>query len=226
MKTIVYTANMGGYDTLQRPREIDPAVEYLCFTDDAVYRPPEPWRPIVTGLPDETPRVKAKHIKLRPHIYIPLDCHVSVWIDANVELQAGVDEILRHLGSHDIALFEHPNRDGPYQEIAACRDLGGHRADRLDNAYGVLLQHDVPARSGLWWGGFLVRRNNYRVHSFCRHWWALCRDVTWRDQLTFPILIHTPFLSLNLELDGTRITTLPRDLQKQWVRRGNHTAVP
>jgi len=109
MKTIIYSAIYGDYD---KPKKQPLDVKPVLFTDTAKS---QDWEVRKVVREEQHPRMRAKYFKCNSHI---LDCDVSIWIDgsATIKIPAFEQWCLNQLGSADIALFKHPERDCIYSK--------------------------------------------------------------------------------------------------------------
>lgn len=200
MKTCVYTANIGGYDTLLSPKIVEEGVDYICLTDTTDHdKFPSPWKArLAFGLKGED-RERAKQSKLMPLDYVG-DYDRSLWIDANLQLKVKPSTVFGVIpAKKQMAMLRHPVHDCVYEEMAACAELGGHYSDRLDKAMGLLAEEEFPRKWGLKQGGFIARQHTEDVEVFCKVWFDICKKVTWRDQIVFPYLLRSimPEFGLN-----------------------------
>ena len=67
MKVLVYTVNLGAYDSPERPGVIDNGFDYICFTDSK--KPVPGWDGLVVKLSDDILR-QSRDIKINIHNYV------------------------------------------------------------------------------------------------------------------------------------------------------------
>jgi hypothetical protein len=132
----------------------------------------------------------AKIYKILSHKFIEAD--ISVWIDGNVYLM--VDENIlvdKFLGNNDIAVWKHPHRDCIFDEAIAAkglyRDQNIHK--EIDEQIEYYNRNCFPSKFGLAECNLIIRRHNNIVKRFNEAWWAeICR-FSFRDQLSFPVVL-------------------------------------
>lgn len=170
MKTIIYTAICGDYDTVK-----DQPITVRLYTDKD------------SKLPELHPRMRAKYFKCNPHEF--LDCDVSVWIDGSAEILTkdfrkwAIDQ----LGDGDIALFKHPIRDCIYEEAKVSIEMPKYSGLPIYEQVEAYRGLGHPEGFGLWACGMLIRRHNKKVEEFNKNWWNENLKWTYQDQLSFPI---------------------------------------
>ena len=185
MKTIVYTAIYGDYD---KPKA--QPVEVKLFTEATHPRK------------EDHPRMKAKYFKCNPHKV--LDCDVSIWIDgsATIKIPGFIQWCINQLGSGDIALFKHPERDCIYKEATYCQNMPKYKDLPIAGQVMEYVRRKYPRDNGLWACGLLIRRHNDRVARFNKLWWEHNKKYTYQDQLSFPVCAREVGLKIKtIDLD-------------------------
>jgi predicted O-methyltransferase YrrM len=187
-KIVAYTAIFGGYDDALEIHRPDPDLSYFLFTDGTIDSAPRPWqlRPLPAVFSD--PQRDARRVKALPHLFLPEECQISVWVDGNCQIKdmtAAV--ILELLGDDEIALPAHAERHCVFAEGKALIASGLYdspaRIARQMSAYDVI---GMPRDFGLHHTNFLIRRHNDPacIH-FCTEWWQQINAHSKRDQLSF-----------------------------------------
>ena len=181
MKTIIYSAIYGDYD---KPKKQPLYTKPILFTDTSESKDWEVRH--VERSKEANPRMRAKYFKCNSHI---LDCDVSIWIDgtATIKIPAFEQWCLNQLGSADIALFKHPERDCIYDEANFCHNMPKYRDLPVLLQVMEYMRMKYPKKNGLWACGLLIRRNNKKVKDFNRLWWRHNKKYTYQDQLSFPV---------------------------------------
>ena len=83
MRVVVYTAIIGGYDTLNEPLVKPDGVDFVCFTDREMES--ETWEiRKVTPLYDDNTRTARKY-KVLPHRWFP-EYDYAIWQDGNFQV--------------------------------------------------------------------------------------------------------------------------------------------
>ena len=177
MLIIPYTVNVGNYDI--------PQEGILCFTDYDRFIYPER---------------NARIYSILPHKF--MECDVSVFISGAVKVKVPFEQLVEEwLGEYDIAMFRHPWRDCVHQEAIAAEGQIRH-----DDELVILHEQQahyrlvgIPEHIGtLPETGIMIRRHNRIVKQFCEAWWAeMCR-WSYRDQVSFPVVLREfPELKVN-----------------------------
>ena len=166
---IAYTAGVGDYP---------PRLDGRRFGDDGIFK-----RPVM----------EAKRYKLLPHLFFPHE-DVTVWVDANITLNADVREVVEALlGAADIAVCKHPYRDNVYDEFAALetdrRFAIPYLQSQMRQQRQTYIDEGLPKDAQLYECNILVRRNNARVARLMDAWWAQVCRWQWRDQVSFPYVV-------------------------------------
>lgn len=190
---VVYTGVFGGYDALQTPRERQPGVQYLCFTDNPRLKS-EGWD-VHYCPPTGDPMMQAKRLKvLGPEAS---DCDLSIWLDGNIEL-VSLNRVVER-SKADLALAQHPERNCIYAEAEHCRRNRRGDPRRIEAAIARYKAQGHPEFYGLWMGGIVVRKHTAAVEQFNREWWREIESGTARDQISLPVVVRRlriPFVTL------------------------------
>lgn len=189
----VYTALSGPKSRLQPSQWVRPDIDYVCFTDQQQAFP-APWqiRPLVDfpGLPGAHPDPcrNAKRYKILPHIVLP-EYHTTVWIDANMRVTRGFDELIADLNlgerAPQITAFKHFERDCLYDEGEVCKAMGLDQPEIINRQMARYREQFFPAHYGLTECGVLVRYNTPDIKTLMEFWWEEIEKGSRRDQLSF-----------------------------------------
>lgn len=184
-RVVVYTAIFGGYDILRDPKWPYRNVHYRCFTEEGGHTT-EVWNVIVQPLNSRTNARAARYRKIMAHAFVP-DADYSLWIDSNIQLvRADVLGLCEELlAEHDIAVFEHPERDCVHQEARANIILRKEFPQRINRQVNRYRLEGYPEHHGMVETGVLFRRHNKRTREFNEAWWQEIVRETHRDQLSF-----------------------------------------
>jgi len=207
MAAIVYTAIFGDYDTLKQPVTQTEPCDFICFSDKRMPARVGAWRiirvkPDRNDLPLESRRLKLLSHRVFPNgrlawRYAPFStrprCDLLIWIDGSVSINnpAFVQDMRAEVGSHDWAVFAHPDRDCIYDEALAILAIPRHQG------LPVLSQTEayrsvVPSHGGLYASGIIVRRQPApaRLNQINDRWWLELQKWTYRDQLSLPYVLR------------------------------------
>ena len=127
------------------------------------------------------------------------DSEYSIWIDGNIKLLVSPEEIIeRYLKDHDIAVFQHPNRDCIYDEAIVCAERGLEKKDELvDQCVNYNLRGYAPHK-GLAECGIIMRRHTPEVRALNNEWWAQYTRYSKRDQISFMYAVDAVGIRVNL----------------------------
>lgn len=185
-KIAVYTAIFGGYDSAPVLNHIEPALDYILYTDNPAFNAPAPWQVRVVPAQFADPQMDARRIKVLSHQFLP-DYDISVWIDGNFTLEKLTKDLVKNIASRaPLALCKHQFRNCIYDEAVEILQRG------LDASTPVLKQmqyyqaRQFPAQYNLHATSFLVRdHKNATTVKFNMRWWELLSRYSKRDQLSF-----------------------------------------
>jgi hypothetical protein len=212
---VVYTAIIGDFDTLREPHIRTDAIQYVCFTDNPQVNA-DGWEIVEIERSDEHPRLQQRQYKILSHRFFPND-DVTLYVDGNLELLVDPFELRdRFLRDADLALFEHPERDGVYAELRACADLGKDDPSTLSSVAEMYRFEGMPEHGFLHAAGFILRRHTQPIVRFNETWHRELRRTTFRDQ---PALAHTLWKS------GLQRTTIHENIwNNRFLRYHPHKA--
>jgi hypothetical protein len=194
MKVVVYTAIIGGYDTLNEPLVKPAGVDFVCFTDRNMSS--DIWEiRKVTPLYEDNTRTARKY-KVLPHRWFS-DYDVSIWLDGNKIIEGDILNYVEQLGNYPLALFDHmkcfDKRNCVYQEANAIFKLGQEPGKKFkDNPYVIKEQMEryivdgYPQNNGLAFTCVVVRKHNEPTTiNTMENWWTEIKYGSKRDQLSF-----------------------------------------
>jgi hypothetical protein len=189
MKTVAYTAILGGYDSLKNQPTI--ADDFVAF-GDAKTKPQWPWqlRPSRVKFPNLT--LAARWHKMMSHKLFP-DCEVSLWVDGCVEI-IGKDTVEqmaeKYLIDADVALFKHQARTCIYDEAWECIKKKRGNRDLIYQQIYQYTQDGYLPNQGLAETPVILRRHSEAVKALNEAWWRELSTYSSRDQISFNYLVH------------------------------------
>lgn len=182
----VYTAIFAGYDDIPALQSIDERLDYIIFTDGEIDAP-HPWqvRKLTPVFMD--PQRDARRVKLLPHLFLPRQYTISVWIDSSLSIRNLTAEIVEEvLGDQDMAVTRHSQRNCIYAEAKAVLDVNYDSPGRVDRQMTQYANRGFPAAFGLHATMFLVRRHaQANCIAYDLDWWSQVSRFSKRDQLSF-----------------------------------------
>jgi hypothetical protein len=165
MKTIVYTAIIGGYDRLRKqPQAGD---EFKAFVDWRITRAVKPWKIANHKLAFSSDILTAKWYKMMPHKLFP-DCDYSLWIDGSVEIIGNhtVSQLVdKYMQDADMVAFKHRWRNCIYDEACECIKHRRGDKDAIYRQVNQYTQEGYPSNNGLIEAPVLLRRHNEAVKA-------------------------------------------------------------
>ena len=187
-KKVIYTCITSGYDALKEPSVIDDGFDYVCFTDNASLTS-NIWD--IRPLPKETEGLsqvkKQRFVKINPHLYFK-DYDISIWIDGNVDLRGGLNELLDKIIKDDCSVYvpQHPARNCIYDEASIVIRMRKDTADNVKPQIERYKEEGFPSKYGLLQSNILIRKhNNEDCIKLMESWFDEVKNGSHRDQLSF-----------------------------------------
>lgn len=191
---VVYSANFGGYDTVQPVLPV--TGHWVLFTDQPQAAAPG-WtvRPLsADGL---GPRRMARRIKTLAHRWFP-NADYTIWLDANLQMRVEPGVLIdAWLSGFDLASFTHPSRDCVYAEAEACLRKGKDDRTVIMAQMNRYQRAHYPMHAGLAETRVVARHSTVQVAQFSEAWAREIDAGSVRDQLSFPVAAHEVELAWN-----------------------------
>ena len=151
-----------------------------------------------------SPVMNAKIYKVLPHKF--LDDDVTMWVDGNIFLLEPVEKIVEDfLGGADMAVWKHPERDCIFKEAEAAKglfeniDIRNSIDEHINHYASMCIPSITLAECNV-----IIRRNTPTVNAFNEAWWAeICR-WSFRDQLSFPVVLRNFPINVNYIVGNVR----------------------
>lgn len=184
-KVAIFTALYGGYDSLMLPDQLEPDIDYICYTDLPI-NSYGVWQIKASPYyhPDSTRM--ARYVKTHPHELLS-DYDAVVWLDANIIIRGDIREYINILltSQADMGLVMHPHRNCVYQEAEACKKLNKDNFDVIDQQIARYKEEGYPENSGMYETGFYIANHKTsKMKKFFRTWWKEIDLFSRRDQLS------------------------------------------
>ena len=183
-RMVIYTAIVNNCDSLKLPEILNPAFDYVLFSDNLI---PDTgiWqvRPITFAHFD--PVRSARFVKTHPHILLH-DYDIAVWVDSNILLHADIAPFIERLrlSGHAIGAIPHSTRESVYEEGEACIRLDKDNEDAITAQLDKYRNEDFH-HSDLIESGFLIfDMTNSKIPKFLDYWWREIDSHSRRDQLS------------------------------------------
>lgn len=203
-KTIIYTVITGNYDSIKQPIVLTPGVEYYLFTNNPEIREAGVWK--VVQIPSkewqgrterENNILLSRKVKMLPHKYLPKECELSIYVDADMLIKEPLTKLLNDL--HEDILFaacRHSYCKSVSEEINDLKAKGMVDATQIVNQRQRYVEWGFKDDLGISENGLLIRsHNDARVAQLMELWWEEYQKGCLRDQVSLmPCMYRTDFM--------------------------------
>ena len=209
-KIAVYSCIAGKYDHMIEPLTNEENIDYFMFTDQEV---PETsiWKKIDIKKFPEYKRLTAKdlnrRIKMIPYDYLT-EYAYSVYVDGNIKIIYGINNIINNLGNASLAIHYHPVRDCIYDEGIAVIHYKKADSKLVKTQLEQYQKKGFPRHNGMTENSIIVRKhNNKDTENIMRLWWKEYEKYPTRDQFSLSYLmwenkyLKSNFISLGNNLE-------------------------
>jgi hypothetical protein len=203
-KTLIYTVITGNYDTIKQPLVVEAGVEYVLFTNNPEIKDSGVWR--VVQIPTEqwqgrTERenniLLSRKVKILPHKYLPEECELSIYIDADMVIKRPLTELLSKLQPETLfAACRHSYCKNVQEEIEDLLSKNMVQLEQVQHQWNKYTEWGFRDDLGISENGLLIRRyNDRRVQKLMELWWSEYQQGCLRDQVSLmPCLYRTDFM--------------------------------
>ena len=185
-KIAVYTAVANGYDKITIPEEIDPDVDYYCFSDRKLIGP-SPWRFLPLDYHNVDSTRITRFYKMHPFLYFSTYDYV-IWIDANIQIRKNVLKKLIEVykaGRNPVAFTTHPERNCTYAEADVCKRSARDEGTVIDGQMDNYRKAGFPEFQGLCETGvYVTSPRDPLAQKVFGDWWREIENGSKRDQLS------------------------------------------
>jgi glycosyltransferase involved in cell wall biosynthesis len=223
---IVYSVLTGDYEDLKEPKEFDPTVRYVLFTDNGNLKS-ETWEIIPFETLGLDPRRASRLPKLLPHLYLP-DHEISIYIDASLTLtEANVEAMANNaLHNTDIAGYPHYRRNCTFDEIEECLKLGKVDKQRAELWRSRLEKEQFPRRWGLLENAMLIRRNSPVIRRINELWFKEYINGPERDQFSLMYVLWRSEIPFAKIADSRNFRESPHVIWTAHIDRSQYSINP
>ena len=198
-RRVVYTAVMGGYETvLSRPPES--VADYICFTDDPALSS-DRWRielvaPVLPGDPIRS----ARDIKIAGHPLLD-GYDETLWVDNRVEILIDPSDLLADwLSKADLSMPSHSYRETVIDEFVAVIEGGFDDPSRPQEQLFHYLAHDAEAlQERPFWTAIIARRTTPEVARAMARWRDQVMRYSRRDQLSVNVAMRRADIEITIQ---------------------------
>ena len=219
-RAAVYTALMGGYETLlEQPAALTSELPFICLTDDPTLVS-DTWeiRLVSPAFPRDSVR-SARVLKIRGHEELA-PFYRTLWIDNSVLLTAEPEGLLSDwLETADFAVPLHSYRASVADEFEA---VGSMKIDDPVRVYEQLTHYSLFAPHVLQmrahWTGILARRHTQAVGKTMELWIDNVLRYSRRDQLSVGLAIDSaqhPIREIDVDNFSSTFHEWPRSHDRQ-----------
>lgn len=189
-KIAVYTCIVGNYDTVRKPRYINPNIDYILFSDQ-----------------DSADGLGWKNLDLRNYSFyekydsktinrmIKILCHrflkeydYSLYIDGNIEIVGDLMPLICNMGDAVIGLHTHSERDCVFSEGKGVSVAGKAEPANVEKQLREYKLEGFPRHFGLFQNSIIIR-NHLNCKLLMEAWWNEYLKQCTRDQLSLPYVI-------------------------------------
>lgn len=185
-KFICYTAIFGTIgDQLHTPVAAE-GVRYVAFVEPAVakQRSLHGWELLPPRWERPDKRRQARQHKCLAHELFPL-ADYTLWVDGCLTPMESLQSMAEYLlNDHDLATFEHAERNCVYQELEACIRLRKDIPELMRKQVARYRSEQYPYNNGLAETTAVLRRNTPQITELNKAWWQEIREGSVRDQLS------------------------------------------
>ena len=186
----MYSCITGGYETkINIPKSTEYDFDILIYTDSLQLIEnsiKNNFKPFLVYHDNNSKRTQ-RMIKTAPHLFLPLQYNISIWIDGNcIPLFRKCQEILGR-ESYDLICWEHPHRNNVSSEIKEIIHQKLETKSNTDKICSLFKKYDFKDNSGLTETSLLLRIHK-NIIQFSQHWME-CINICYRDQVSFDFLI-------------------------------------
>lgn len=199
--TCVYTVNIGGYEgnrILLSEKHITSSIDLLYFTDqeDLIYPCLQKGILPFLILPEEfgvtTSKILQRTIKTSPHLFLPPQYTISIYVDGNLEMQVNNlhEYPLNKLTEYDLICFAHPRKPPQKSVLYELEVIVKGKLATREQIMNVLSEFTEenynPEEQNLTETNMLIRKHHH-ITAFSEDWTRMIHKCQ-RDQASFDFL--------------------------------------
>ena len=190
----LYSCVLGGYENsiyISNAKKMEYDVYFytdcLSFVQECILQDIKP----MLVFHDNNPKLKQRHVKSNPMIYLPSFIKESIWVDGNLLFLEMTYKIYEK-SLEDIICYAHPTRNCIGMEMEKTLHLGLIDRDMQKTMSKIYKKHNFNPyhHKVLTETCILYRKHNKKMQQFGESWFNLIQKCP-RDQLSFDFLtIH------------------------------------
>ncbi|MBQ8940056.1 MAG: DUF616 domain-containing protein [Paludibacteraceae bacterium] len=202
----IYTVMTGDYDDIKTPLYESVNCDYFLFTNNANIVEVKGWK--VIHIKESIGNLLlSRKVKMLPHMYLPTEYEVSVYVDASVLIWGNIVELTHYLNKDiSFAVTKHSVRNKVIDELNVCYEYNIINKQAYNQAlkrYDEFTKEGFKDDMGLAECGILIRRHSDRdLQKLMEMWWYEFQNGCGRDQIyLMPVIHKMKFKSYRL-IDG------------------------
>ena len=183
-KFAIYTALIGGYDSIRQPLVIDDRFDYILFTDEVKEKKIGVWRVRKVNYVNTDKTRVARFVKTHPMELLP-EYAGTLWIDGSLQITSNYiysQCLFMYNQGVQLASVKHPLRDCIFDEAYVVYGLDSEKV--IFDWCHLLRMEKYPRHNGLLESGLLYRSNDNLMEKMNEMWWNLLNQHSRRDQLS------------------------------------------
>ena len=193
-QVVIYTVMTGDYDTVKSPLYTSANCDYLIFTNNDRIQEAKGWKIVHVHEPLTNLQLSRK-IKMLPHLYLPEQYEISIYVDASVLLYGNIVEMVQYLNDGvAFAVTKHSARNRVIDELEVCHTAHKITEEAYVNAkqrYRDFVERGFKDDMGLAECGILVRKHgDVKLQEVMEMWWKEFMNGCGRDQIYLMPVIH------------------------------------
>lgn len=176
---LIYTVNLGNYDTV-KPALPEIGVKYILFTDDKKYKV-NGWDSVY--IKPKTDKLRqSREIKINVHKFIKEDFDFYIYIDANYTILKSLFTYAKRYYTGGFLAHKHPSRNCLFDESTRVIEKNIDHKDVIIPQIRRYIAAGMPKRFGLTENGFFIRDSS--LNDFCEKWYDEVEKGSYRDQIS------------------------------------------
>ncbi len=181
IRNTVVSVNVGNYDDIIEDHYPNSGWQFLMFTDKPFKS--KLWKPVIVK-PESDIKKQSRLYKWLINEYTY--CDYSLYIDANVRINADLDKLVDiYLSNADIAMYKHRIRSCIYEEGIICKYFKLDRKETINRQLNRYMESGYPVKNGMYECEVILRRHTEDIENLGKAVWNEICKGSYRDQLSF-----------------------------------------
>ncbi|AGO48488.1 putative glycosyltransferase [Cellulophaga phage phi18:2] len=184
-RRLIYTVNIGGYDSVLPIKNKEKDVDYVLFTDNKKEKV-SGWRSVFVANKGDNQR-QSREIKINVHKFID-NFDVCLYIDASYVIRRPLTAYIDRFFNGGALFHKHGSRSCLFDEAEVVIEK---KIDTFENIAPQMRKYSaagMPKQFGLTQNGFFIRDRS--MDKFFELWYDEIRSGSYRDQLSLPWIVY------------------------------------